>query len=681
MKTAQRTLGALLCSFLLCSAADAAVGVNKSFTPNSVVSTQSSTLTLVLLNPNPAAATGVALTDALPAGVVVATPVVIGSNTCSFSTAAVVAGGNSVVVSGGTIPPLSSGVAGQCLIQVNVVSASPNTYLNTIPANAVSSSQGTNSQSAQATLVVSTPANVTGTKAFAPTNVQGNGGTSNLTITLTNPNPVPLTNAAITDSLPAAVTIASTPNAATTCGSGTATPSSSALNPATIALSGGTLPANGSCTLSVSVVARNPDALLNGNQTNSVAAGALTTTEGATSSAFSANIDVQTGGSVAKAFSPNLIAPNGTSNLTITVTNFNASALTPITFTDTFPASITATATPVSSCGGTITTVPAAVGPYTSFTLSGGTLAGVTEPGPGSTTCTITAPVTATATGTNTLPANNFGGVVIAAASGALSVSAISGSKSFSPTPVPQTDPTTMTVTLENLTSAAATITSFTDLLTTLGTGFTVGGAPIVGPADCGSTVTAPVGGTSITATGGTIPANGSCTITIPIAIGPTASTGNRTNTIAVNGVKTSAGNNKVTITGVVNVQSALTVTKAFAPSSVQGGTVSRLTVTLAPTVPLGGVGFSDNLSTITPAGTGFAIAPTPNAVATGCGISPPHGHRDARRDDLLPRRRELDRRHELHVGGEHRHAHQHGHVHQHNHSGQYHDHAGGHHQ
>jgi len=624
LNTFRRILCALGLSLALCSTANAAVGVNKSFTPNSVVSTQPSALTIVLLNPNSAVATGVALTDTLPTGVVVATPLLIGSNTCGFTVSGVVAGANTIPLSGGTIPALSGSTAGTCQIQVNVVAASPNTYLNTINPGAVTSSQGSNSQSAQATLVVSAPSNITGAKVFAPTNVHGGGTPSTLTITLTNPNAIALTGAAITDTLPVAITIATPSNAATTCGAGTAT--ANPTNPATIALSGGTIPASGSCTLSVSVIATNPNALLNGNQTNTIAAGALITDQGATSPAISANIDVQTGGSIAKAFAPAVVGPpppagsGGVSTLTITVTNFNATALTPITFTDTLPATITATALPVSSCGGTISTVPAqpAAPPYTAFTVTGGTAAGFPTSGTGSTTCTITVPVIATASGTNTLPANSYGGVAIAAASGTLSVSGITGSKAFS-TPALQSGSTTMTVTLNNLTNTDAVISTapvgFTDLLTTLGTGFTVGGA---GTSTCGGiSINAPVGGTSITATGGTIPANSSCTITIPIAISATATTGTRTNTIAVNGVKTNQGNNTVTITGTVNVQRALTVTKAFAPATIEAGTVSRLTVTMVPTVNLTGVGFTDLLTTM---GAGFAVAPTPNAVATGCG-------------------------------------------------------------
>jgi uncharacterized repeat protein (TIGR01451 family) len=617
---ARQAFLALGVCFCLCAGVEAAVGVNKSFTPNSVVAGQPSTLTIILLNPNPAAATAAALTDTLPAGVVVATPPVV-TNSCGLVTdVTAVAGSNSVSLANGTIPAASLS-PGQCQFTVNVTSSTANTYLDNIAANAVSSSQGSNPQNAQATLVVTAPANVTASKAFLPTNVHGGGTSSTLTITLTNPNPVALTNAAILDTLPATITIAATPNATTTCGAGTATPSSSASNPATIALSGGTIPANGSCTISVAVVARNPNALTNGNSANAIAAGALTTTEGATSPAISANVNVQTGAQVAKAFAPALIAPNGSSTLTITVTDFNATALSPITFTDTLPGAITATALPVSTCGGSITTVPAqpAPPPYTHFAITGGSLAGVVGPAAGSTTCTITVPVTATATATNTLVANNFGGVAIAAASGTLSVSGITGSKSFT-VPAVQTGSTTMTITLNNMTATSATITSFTDLLTTMGTGFTVGGAPIVGAADCGASITAPVGGTSITATGGTIPALGSCTITIPIAIAANATTGNRTNTIAINGVHTSQGNNAVTITGQVAVSVALAVAKAFNPATVEAGAASRLTVTLTHTngaVGLSNISFTDDLTTM---GAGFVVAPIPNATTTCTG-------------------------------------------------------------
>ncbi len=604
-----KTLRALgLALALFASGALAAVGVNKSFTPNSVIAGQVSVLTIVLLNPNAAAATGVALTDTLPANVVVANPLTIGSNTCGFTVTAT-PGQRPVALSAGTIPGITGGVPGQCQLTVNIVSSTPNTYLNTIAAGSVASSQGTNPQDAQATLVVSAPANITGTKAFVPNNVHGNGAASTLTISLTNPNPVALTNAALTDTLPATLNIAGTPNASTTCGTGTATATAS--NPATIALTGGTIPASGSCTIKVDVIARNPNAATNGSSTNTIAAGALTTTEGATSPAISGAVTVQTGSSLAKAFAPNPIPAGGTtpSTMTITINNFNGSILTPITFTDSWAATMTVNGVPSTTCGGVLTNTA------TSVTLTGGSL-GAAPVAAGATSCTITVPVLATATTVNTIPAGTFGSVAHAAASGTLTVTSITGSKSFT-VPAVQTGSTTMTITLNNLASTAAIITTLTDQLTTMGAGFTVPSGAVPG-GTCGSTLTSPTPGTLITLVGGTIPANGSCTITLPVAISATSATGNRTDTIAVNGVVTTQGNNTTTITGVVNVQRALTVAKAFSPATVQSGTTSRLTVTLTRTggaAALSNIGFTDLLTTM---GAGFVVA-TPANAATTC--------------------------------------------------------------
>jgi len=56
-----------------------------------------------------------------------------------------------------------------CTITVNVTSATPGSWLNTIPANALTSTQGaSNASAATATLAVNAP-DVTLTKAFSPT--------------------------------------------------------------------------------------------------------------------------------------------------------------------------------------------------------------------------------------------------------------------------------------------------------------------------------------------------------------------------------------------------------------------------------------------------------------------------------------------------------------------------------
>ena len=616
-------------ALFLANSALAAVGVNKSFAPNSVVAGQVSTLTIVLLNPNASIATGVSVTDTLPNGVTVANPLTIGSNTCGFATGAIVPGTRPIPLTGGTIPGISGGVPGQCLITINVVSALPNTYLNTIAQNAVTSSNGTNPQDAQATLVVSALVNITGAKAFLPTTVHGNGTPSTLTITLTNPNVVPLTlSAAFADALPATLDIAPVPNASTTCVGGTVTTANyvSAASLANVTLaSGAQIPASGACTIKVNVIARTPNTATNGASTNTIAAGTLKTVEGPTSPAISANITVQTGGALTKAFVPTTIPAGGTtpSTLTITVTNFNDSILTPITFTDSLPAGMTVTGVPTTTCSGVLTNTA------TSITLTGASLAAFSTPTVGNKTCTITLQVFATSTQNNSIAAGTWGGVSYSGTGNvALTVRTIGGSKAFSA--AVQSGTTTMTITLQNSAAVPAAITTLTDSIATMGAGFSFAAAPTIG-GTCGSVLSTSTA-TSFVVSGGSIPAAvgsvlGSCTITVgPINISTAATIGNHTNTIAVGGVVTSLASNTSTITGTVAVGRALTTAKAFNPTTVQAGTKSRLTVTLtraATASDITGISLTDNLTSTM--GAGFVVATPPNAATTcpGAAFSP----------------------------------------------------------
>ena len=597
----------------LAAGAAASVGINKSFSPNSVSAGQSSSMTIVLLNPNTSPATSTSVTDTLPANVVVGTAPV--SNTCG-GTVDATPGSGSVSLSGGTIPAAVGTTSGQCQFTVGVLSNAAGTYVNTIPASAVSSSQGSNSQPAQASLVVAALVNITGTKTFAPAVLHGGGSASTVTIQLANANGVPLTGVAYTDTFPASLALATPPNATNTCG-GTLT---AVAGGTSVQLSGGTVPANGSCAVTFQIVTPDPTTAVNAARTNQLAANTVTSTQGVKNSAISGNVTVQTGAAVAKAFSPTTIASGGTASLTLTISNFNATALGNIALTDTFPAGMTVANPSAASttCGGTLTANPGGG----SVDLSGGAL-GAAPATSGAATCTIKVNVTATnagaspATLTNTIAAGSFAGINHAAASAGLVVnpaSPITGTKTYSPAPV-VSGTTTATVTLTNTTGAAATITSFTDNLTTAGTGFTVGASPAPG-GTCGATIVAPPGGTSVTASGGTIPVNGSCTITFPIAIAANVAIGGHVNTIAVNGVQTTQGNNAVAIAGSIDAAAAFTGTKQFSPTSVEGGAKSTATLSLAHNanaVALSNVSFTDTL----PAG--HTVASPPNA-STTCG-------------------------------------------------------------
>ena len=110
----------------------------------------------------------------------------------------------------------------------------------------------------------------TTSKAFSPAAV-GPNTNSTLTITLSNSYANPQRNATFTDTYPTNVVNAPTPGVSTTCG-GTVT---AAAGGGSVALAGGTIPANGSCTVTVSVRSATV-----GNYDNSIPAGGLTTTFG-----------------------------------------------------------------------------------------------------------------------------------------------------------------------------------------------------------------------------------------------------------------------------------------------------------------------------------------------------------------------------------------------------------------
>ena len=172
-------------------------------------------LTFTITNPagNAVAETGVAFTDTLPAGLVVATPNGL-TNTCG-GTATAVAGSGSVSLTGGTIAAGSN-----CTLTVNVTGTTSGVKNNTT--GNVTSTNGGTGNTASASVTVASPPTIT--KSFGAATVPLNGSTS-LSFTITNPaaNTIPLSGVAFTDTLPAGLVVA-TPNGLTgTCGGGTIT--------------------------------------------------------------------------------------------------------------------------------------------------------------------------------------------------------------------------------------------------------------------------------------------------------------------------------------------------------------------------------------------------------------------------------------------------------------------------
>ena len=113
-----------------------------------------------------------------------------------------------------------------------------------------------------------TPAPPTVTEAFSPASVSTNTA-STLTITFNNTNGFALTQSSFTETLPANLSVETSPAPTTDCPGGSGTLTSSA---SSVTLAGANIPASGNCTITLSVKSATA-----GTYTSTVAANALTT--------------------------------------------------------------------------------------------------------------------------------------------------------------------------------------------------------------------------------------------------------------------------------------------------------------------------------------------------------------------------------------------------------------------
>jgi len=168
--------------------------IGKAFNPTVIAINGASSLTLTITNPgaNTVAEAGVAVTDNLPAGLVVATPNGL-TNTCG-GTATATAGSGSVSLTGGTIA-----TNGSCTLTVNVTASAAGNYVNTT--GAVSSTNGGTGNTASASLSVQ-PADLTITKTHADPFSRGQTGASyNITVKNSGAGPT-LGTVTVVDTLP-----------------------------------------------------------------------------------------------------------------------------------------------------------------------------------------------------------------------------------------------------------------------------------------------------------------------------------------------------------------------------------------------------------------------------------------------------------------------------------------------
>jgi LPXTG-site transpeptidase (sortase) family protein len=613
--------------------------VSKGFSPNTIFIGEVSRLTITLNNNDTNTnLTGTSYTDTLPAGLLLATPVNATVMNCGAgSVLTATAGTDTIMLSDATVAPSPN-----CVVAVDVTGAS-GTYTNTIPAGpgvpgSVQTDQGvTNNAPASANLNIQ-PVDID--KSFSPSSFQA-GGLTTLTITLSNPTSAPYTNVSISDTLPGVFVIANPANITNSCG-GTLT---AAPGTQFISLSGGTIPASatpptpvGTCVITVQVTA--PVGSPASSSTNTIPANNLNSPDhpGLTNiTAATAPISVYaigTGVSGVKSFNQSTIDPGGNTRLRIDLTAPADTNLTNFSITDNLPAGVTiSNSTPATlnaNCiGGTLsaptggTTIS-----WTGGTINAGTMCRidifVTSNTPGTVTNTIQP--TDITNDQNRRPANDVTSDLTVRTPSDLTVS-----KAFYPNQVIPAGISTLTITLQNANASPLVNVSVLDDLTTMGTG---GNAVRVAPTPnasttCGGALTANAGGSSISLSGGTVPAQaggvpGICTISVDVLA--QSNTNTRTNTIPLTNVTGDVQGTGTTINAQANATATLQtlnltigVVKGFNPVLVYGGASSTLSVRLINpnTVTLIGITFTDDMTLL---GTGMQIANPPVLNVGTCG-------------------------------------------------------------
>src|SRR5688500_11825958 len=580
--------------------------MNKSFTPISIAAGGVSRLRVTIFNPNPLQLTYPSWTTNLfgfQPGISIANPVTL-SHSCGSRVTAV-SGGPSLSLTGSTVPAQVGTTPGSCTVAIDVTSITPGNLINTIPAGELTSTGGelsvTNTRPASATLNVVGVQTPTVAKSFSPGTIWA-GQTSQLSIVITNNNfNTTLTQASLTDDLPANVFLAN-PVSSTLSGCGASASLTAVSGGTSVTLNNATIAPNSTCTIRVNVTSNTQ-----GSYLNTIPANALQTQQGLTNATpDSARLNVQVLG-VAKAFSPPTFPAGSTSTLTITLQNPTSSPYTGVNVTDTLPGTVL-TVVPGSAattCGGSVSITP----PRT-VSLTGGTIpaGSITTPGTCTITFQVTAPVgTPSATYLNSIPA----GAVTADqgvtnlrpgnASVTIAGADVTGIKSCSPSSIAPGGNSRLRI--EIFAPGDTNLTNFS-IRDNLPAGLTVSNSTPPATNGCGATpplvLTADTGAISISLTNGLILAGQSCRIEVFVTgsttgvynniIPPANITNNENRRPAADLTST------LTVANVANL--SIAVVKGFNPLTVFGGSASTMSIQLinSSNVTLNGVAFTDNM-------------------------------------------------------------------------------------
>ncbi|WP_160973681.1 autotransporter outer membrane beta-barrel domain-containing protein [Thalassovita mangrovi] len=562
---------------------------SKVFAPDSMAQGDTSTLTFTVdASLSTGAVPGLDFTDNLPTGVVLASPA-NGSTTCTGGTLTAVAGGSTVSYSGGLVNAAST-----CTVSVDVTSVAVGAHVNT--SGTLTSDYGTGGTASDTLTITAAPAPGF-TKVFGPDSMV-QGDVTTLTFTIDNGSAlIGATSLAFFDNFPAGMTVAATPNGASTCTGGTLAAVAGA---SSVAYSGGTIAAGGSCTVSVDVTSTTVGAAAN-------TSGDLTSSLGNSGTASDTlTVTAAPAPGFAKVFGPDRIVQGGETVLSFTIDNTGALvAAENLAFTDIFPAGMTIAATPglSTTCTGTTITADAATD---RIVMTAGSVAAETS-------CTVEVSVTTATAGT----ANNVSGDLTSSLGNSGPASASLGvrepgapdfTKVFAPDSIAQGGVSTLTFTIDNSASPLdATDLDFSD---SFPAGLTVAAEPNAETTCSGGTLTAAAGADTVSYSGGTAAGLGSCTVTVDVT---STTVGDADNTT---GDLTSSLGNSGSASATLSVTAADVpgFAKAFTPDSIVQGGVSTLTFTIDNSTALiaaADLDFTDSF----PAG--MTVAAEPNAETT----------------------------------------------------------------
>ncbi len=379
--------------------------VDKSFLPSTVGPDGRSTASIRFTSLDPSRPiTNVAVTDNLPAGMVVATPDNSYSTCQGNPTVSAAPGASTVTLSGATLAPLAV-----CELRFDVSVTGTSDWVNTIPPGGVTAAGGlTNRTPVSATLQYVPPQEPLISKSINPGTIAP-GQSALLTINITN-GPQLLTNMQVADyftldgvmdSPQNGMSIAGAPEASTNCPGGivSAVPGGDSVR-----LSGATLAPDAQCQILVHVTSTTV-----GTLTNTIPLNSIITDQGATNSSTFAQSTLSTTSSIGvnKLFEPPVVSPTESSRLRITIYNTQPEALTGLSLQDDYPAGLVNAPDPApfSNCGGAVSITFPTAG---SVMLTGGSIAASVDNE--AATCYLETSVVAADEGTylNTIPADSL---------------------------------------------------------------------------------------------------------------------------------------------------------------------------------------------------------------------------------------------------------------------------------